>query len=206
MLLVPKPLKYLVAWSVATSIGIGMALLGVRVVLQSTSAVRPPMVAAPDPYPADRAPSRPIGASPEPPAERETERPDRAGGPGRGATTRPASTPTSRPSPSPSASPGRGGDGRGDGEQRRPVPERCEGEVGTAVTESYLMLGGRAAVRFAPDRVCLVSATPLPGHEMSVSQAAQDHLVVRFRGGNHQSELDARWVGQPQARSRETWF
>jgi hypothetical protein len=206
---VPKPLKYLLAWAVATSIGVGVALLGVRVVLESTSAQRPSLVKAPA---AVAAGAQVSGTS--------TPRPSQAAD----TTARPTRAATPRPSPSRAETAGRdrtagasrlcadggtGGRDREDGRDGREDGDRDgegrDDEAGDGFIQSYEMLGGRAAIRFAPGRVCLVSATPRSGHVVTVVPERPDRLIVRFRSENHQSELDATWVDRPVARSRETF-
>jgi hypothetical protein len=194
MLLVPKPLQYLVAWVVATSVGVGVALLGVRVVLESTSPRRPSLVKAPE---AIAVTGEVSGATRHPGTPRPTAR-------GVAATPTP-STATPRPSPS---RPNRPGPPRSTGTPRPANTVQLCDDRGTddgAFIQSYEMYGGRAAVRYAPGRVCLVSAAPRTGHVVTVSPERPDRLVVRFQSRAHSSELVAMWLGVPIAQSREIW-
>jgi hypothetical protein len=196
---VPKPVKYLMAWAVATSIGIGVALLGVRVVLQSTSAERPPLVVAPDAQATQASDlSTPASLAPTPTPTPTSTRSARTGTP-----TPTTSTPTKAPG---GQGPGAVKPAPGAGGRARPDSVRlCEGDD-RGLIQSYTMLGGRAAVGFSPGQVCLVSAIPRSGHVVSVEREGGDRLLVRFRSEHHQSELDASWADQPVARSKEIFW
>lgn len=72
----------------------------------------------------------------------------------------------------------------------------------TAVTRTYGLIGGSAAVRFAPSGATLLWATPNEGFTVEVEPEGNG-VTVTFERPDHRSRLEAWWDGGPRDRIRE---
>jgi hypothetical protein len=64
-------------------------------------------------------------------------------------------------------------------------------------TRTYVLTGGTVTVRFAPDAVAVVLATPNPGFGVDAEQRGAVAIRVEFDSEQHRSRLDASWNGGP---------
>lgn len=103
----------------------------------------------------------------------------------------PAPPPGSTPAPAPTAAP------------RAGSPTTTTTAAGEpAVTRTYTMVGGSAAVRFAPEGVTLLWATPNAGFSAEVEREGGT-IRVEFESESHRSRLEAWWDAGPRDRVRE---
>lgn len=65
-------------------------------------------------------------------------------------------------------------------------------------TESYVLVGGTAAITYSASSVKVAWATPLPGYTVVATQVSATSVVVEFSGLLNRSRLDARWDGGPR--------
>jgi hypothetical protein len=70
-------------------------------------------------------------------------------------------------------------------------------------TRTYVLTGGTVTVRFAPDAVTVVLATPNPGFGVDAEQRGAVAIRVEFDSEQHRSRLDASWNGGPVDEVRE---
>ncbi|HVM08484.1 MAG TPA: hypothetical protein VM345_08485 [Acidimicrobiales bacterium] len=70
-------------------------------------------------------------------------------------------------------------------------------------TRTYNLTGGSVALRFAPDGVSVVWATPNSGFVVEVEPEHVNGVKVEFESDAHRSRVDGWWSGGPQERVRE---
>ena len=70
-------------------------------------------------------------------------------------------------------------------------------------TRTYVLTGGTVTVRFSPDAVTVVLATPNPGFGVDAEQRGAVAIRVEFESDQHRSRLDASWIGGPVDEVRE---
>lgn len=178
-----RGLQYLAAWSATTAVAVALSWLGIRFVLDAGVPERPRVVAGPTQSSAIRstAATTTTTVAPVPTTTTTTVAPVVA-------TVVPTTTtvPVTTTPPLPSEN------GTWTEENGRPVYLR-----------SFRLHGGVAAIRFSPDDMQPISATPRQGFAATVEQPA-DAVVVEFTGPGHTSRLEATWVGGPQWRIVET--
>lgn len=85
------------------------------------------------------------------------------------------------------------------GEQGGPAPSADD----AAETETFRVTGGSAALRFSPDGVTLLWATPDAGYEVRQEPGDHDGLRIEFEGAAAESRIDAWWDGGPRSRVRD---
>jgi len=71
------------------------------------------------------------------------------------------------------------------------------------VVRSYDLVGGSATLRFSPNGVTVVVATPKSGFTVDVGESHSGGARVEFESDGHRSRLDAWWDGGPQDEVRE---
>ena len=104
-------------------------------------------------------------------------------------TPRPRPTPTTRPSAQPTASPS-------------PPPAPTAQPAPAAITQTFTLTGGTAAISFSATGVQVLWATPNPGFEVRIEPESSG-IKVEFRADHHRSRVDAWWSGGPQHSIRE---
>lgn len=67
---------------------------------------------------------------------------------------------------------------------------------------TFDLIGGRTAIRFSPDEVVVVWATPAPGYSVE-SHDEDDGVEVEFSNGIHESKIEAWWADGPRFETRE---
>ncbi|MEO7572552.1 MAG: hypothetical protein ABIX10_08950 [Acidimicrobiales bacterium] len=70
-------------------------------------------------------------------------------------------------------------------------------------TRTYDLVGGTATLRFAPEGVEVLAATPDAGFSVDVSNSHDNGVRVEFDRDDHRSRVDAWWDGGPQEEVRE---
>lgn len=77
--------------------------------------------------------------------------------------------------------------------------------AGSATTRTYNTVGGSAALRFTPEGVTVLWATPHAGFdvEVEVERDDGDGVRVEFESDSHRSRVEGRWAGGPKDRVRE---
>ncbi len=73
----------------------------------------------------------------------------------------------------------------------------------TAVTRTVTTRGGTATIRFRPDDVAVVAATPNAGFAVKVDQRGAGAVRVEFERADAQSRIDAWWDAEPRVEVRE---
>lgn len=63
--------------------------------------------------------------------------------------------------------------------------------------------GGSATIRFSPDAVTVVAATPAAGYAAKVSPQGSTAVRVEFENEDRRSRIDASWDGGPVSEVRE---
>lgn len=84
-----------------------------------------------------------------------------------------------------------------------PPPGGGAGAGEEAVIETFDVTGGAAALRFSPDGVTVVWATPDPGYEVESEPGDGNGWRIEFEGDAGQSRIDAWWDGGPRSRVRD---
>ena len=172
-----------VAWLAATTLGVAMAWVGLRPVLDTAVPDRAAPLSAADvrrlavpSTPALRVPGGAVGPS---------GRPAGSGGPSGSATASPG-----RPSASKARS----------ASATSPAPTVVDGWTVTTQSDgtvsylrSFQVPGGSTVVRVVPGRVYLVSATPNPAYSVQTSQEDPTRLVVQFTATGRYDIVDAMW-------------
>lgn len=105
-----------------------------------------------------------------------------------------ATVPVTRPAPS---APATGGPAA-----TAPPVATAPSTTASAVTRTYGLVGGSAAVRFSPSGATLLWATPNDGFTVEVEPEGNG-IKVEFESPGHRSRLDAWWDGGPRDRIRE---
>lgn len=72
-----------------------------------------------------------------------------------------------------------------------------------AETRSYALVGGTATLRFSPQGVTVVTATPNPGFSVDVEPEHGNGVKVEFESEAHESRVDGWWDGGPVERVSE---
>jgi hypothetical protein len=72
-----------------------------------------------------------------------------------------------------------------------------------AETRTYALVGGTATLRFTPQGVAVVTATPNPGFSVDVEPENVNGVKVEFESDAHESRVDGWWDGGPVDRVRE---
>jgi hypothetical protein len=72
-----------------------------------------------------------------------------------------------------------------------------------ATTRSYDLIGGTVTLRFSPDGVTVVVATPAPGFSVELGGSHDTGKKVEFEGEGHRSEVEGWWDDGPQDEVRE---
>lgn len=72
-----------------------------------------------------------------------------------------------------------------------------------AETRTYALVGGTAALRFAPSGVSVLYATPKPGFTVETEPEHVNGFRVEFESDAHRSRVAGWWEGGPQDRTRE---
>jgi hypothetical protein len=73
----------------------------------------------------------------------------------------------------------------------------------SATTRTYRMEGGVVTLRFTPDGVDVVGATPNEGFTVDTEPEHGNGVKVEFESDGHESRVDAWWDGGPQVERRE---
>ncbi|MGH9084146.1 MAG: hypothetical protein ACRDYW_01720 [Acidimicrobiales bacterium] len=73
-----------------------------------------------------------------------------------------------------------------------------------AETRTYALVGGTATLRFTPQGVTVVTATPNPGYSVDVEAENVNGVKVEFESDAHESRVDGWWDGGPVERVRES--
>jgi hypothetical protein len=63
--------------------------------------------------------------------------------------------------------------------------------------------GGSATIRFSPDAVTVVAATPAAGYAAKVSSQGATAVRVEFENDDRRSRIEASWNGGPVTDVRE---
>ena len=72
-----------------------------------------------------------------------------------------------------------------------------------AETRTYALVGGTATLRFTPQGVTVVTATPNPGFSVDVEPENVNGVKVEFESDAHESRVDGWWDGGPVERVSE---
>ena len=72
-----------------------------------------------------------------------------------------------------------------------------------AETRTYNVVGGSVALRFLPQGVTVVWATPNAGFSVDVEPENGNGVQVEFESDTHRSRVDGWWADGPQDRVRE---
>jgi cytoskeletal protein RodZ len=70
-------------------------------------------------------------------------------------------------------------------------------------TRTYALVGGTATLRFSPQGVTVVTATPNPGFSVDVEPEHGNGVKVEFESDAHESRVDGWWDGGPVERVSE---
>lgn len=201
---VRKTVPYVAAWFVAGVAAVVLASAGVSMVSRQVTGSRPaPLsaeqvreeLAADDDDPGagttttTTAPAGPTTTTaPAGPTTTLDSSPSTPGGVGSPATTPPAG-----------GSPGSGSPGA-----VAPTTTAAPPPPATAATtRTYNLVGGTATLRFTPDGVTVVVATPKAGFSVDVGDSDDGDARVEFESDEHRSRVDAWWDGGPQDEVRE---
>jgi hypothetical protein len=84
------------------------------------------------------------------------------------------------------------------------APSTTGGEEVAAETRTYALVGGTATLRFSPEGVTVVTATPNPGFSVDVEAEHGNGVKVEFESDAHESRVDGWWDGGPVERVRES--
>ncbi|WP_158851830.1 hypothetical protein [Saccharothrix deserti] len=171
-----RGLQYLAAWSASTAVAVALSWLGIRFVLDAGVPEHPRVVAGPTQLSAIATTTTTTTVT------TTTTTTTAAVPPPAPTTTTVAPAPATTTQPLPSE------DGTWTEQDGEPVYLR-----------SFRLRGGVAAIRFSPNEMEPISATPRQGFAATVEQPA-DAVVVEFTGPGHRSRLEATWVGGPQWR------
>jgi hypothetical protein len=83
------------------------------------------------------------------------------------------------------------------------APPATTGTAAAAETRTYNVVGGSVTLRFAPEGVTVVLATPNPGFAVAVEPEHGNGVKVEFDGDSHRSRVDGWWESGPHERVRE---
>ena len=211
---VRKLVAFVAVWLVAAGVAVAVAWQGVGIVTRQVTDDRPaPWAAAevealaqratPTREAADEAASGPDGGTfAVPTTSAPTAVPGAPAAPGGTATT------TTTPAPTPAVSPGPTGTASSPATAPSPVaPTTTAAPPAPATsaaseTRTYHLVGGSASLRFTPEGVTVLWATPNAGFAVDIEQEGAG-VQVDFESDDHRSRVDAWWDGGPQERERE---
>lgn len=180
-----RPIVFGALWVLAAVVAVAVAWAGVSVVGDQVTDERPAPLAAAE-----------IEARLETEATSTTSTPSTAStGPGPEqpvGSTAPGPTsppPTTAPAPTPT--------------NGTPPPPPATAAPAAAETRTYNLVGGTAALRFSPQGVTIVFATPNAGFSVDTEPEHGNGVRVEFESPTHESRVDGWWDGGPVDRVRE---
>jgi hypothetical protein len=110
-------------------------------------------------------------------------------------TTRPTTAPGQGTTTQPTTAPGQGSTAPPTTDPTVPPP------TAPAVSKTYTMTGGTVRLRFSPQGVTVVFATPKPGFQVTKNEPGDDNgWRVEFEGEGGRSRIDGWWDNGPQVR------
>jgi hypothetical protein len=172
------------AWLAAAAVAIAVAWQGVGIVTRNVTDDRTPALAASE--------VRQLAE------ERDTDA---------RTTTTSATSPTVGPSvtslPSATTTTTRPGTVASTTPANAPLTTTTTAAPATAETRTYNVVGGSTALRFAPEGVMVLWATPNDGFDVDVEPENANGVRVEFESDSHRSRVEGWWDGGPQERVRE---
>lgn len=184
------------AWLLAAVVAVAVAWQGVGIVTRNVTDDRPASLAASEvrelAAEPDATTTTTSVASPSsvPPAATSTSAPVPAVTPAARPTATTSSPPTTAAPPVTSAPP-------------TTATATTATTAAPAETRTYNVVGGSVALRFSPEGVTVVWATPNDGFEVEVEPENVNGVQVEFESESHRSRVDGWWDGGPQDRVRE---
>lgn len=193
---VRKTVPYVAAWFVAGVAAVVLASAGVSMVSRQVTGSRPA------PLSAEQVREK-LAADDGEPGAGTTTTTTAPAGPTTTLDSSP-STPGGVGSPTTTTPPAGGSPGSGSPGAVAPTTTAAPPPPATAATtRTYNLVGGTATLRFTPDGVTVVVATPKAGFSVDVGDSDDGDARVEFESDEHRSRVDAWWDGGPQDEVRE---